>query len=361
MGFDMSGVQQQAKNFSERREPGDFKYKLLYPGVGKTTVKLLFNPKSNSIARLINRHEIDDSKIPCLRTWGDKCPICGVLSDIKNATGQDLTRNKSRARGISFAQLIETTVVPTRDNSPLPGDIILFMYPYTVYKGILDALSDFKTEEDLQGLIGSNESLAFVISRSPDNTYSTRILPGQKYRTCNSQEEFEELLNNMDSLNDQVLPAMCNGDIETQAHDAAMDLKARYLSGNTAPRSSNGYMNTQASTMSYGASSFQPQTYSPAPAPSQPMMPTNPQPQGFSQPQMGNPGMPVQNPAPQQPAPTVQSFQTAPDTDIPFDSGAAAATAGDSVPDCFGKYDPATVAPEKCMMCPSEFSCKGEL
>lgn len=51
MGFNFENVVANANKALQGGGEGSYKYKLVYPGVGTLCVKLLFNPKSNSVTR----------------------------------------------------------------------------------------------------------------------------------------------------------------------------------------------------------------------------------------------------------------------------------------------------------------------
>ena len=91
MGFDLSSLINQATQFTENQQNNqNGGPKLVYPGPGTLKVKLLYNPKSNLVARQIKRHKVENASATCLGTYGMECPICKSVANIKNATGVDL-------------------------------------------------------------------------------------------------------------------------------------------------------------------------------------------------------------------------------------------------------------------------------
>lgn len=348
--FDLSNVVNQAHDFinnsnSSPRE--EYKYKILYPGVGKTRIKLLFNPASNIVSRLINRHKIGDEQVPCLRTWGKRCPICDVLSNIKNATDIDMYRMASKARGVSFAQLIESTS-PIYDGGPSAGDTILFMYPYTVYKAIQDILSTATTQEELAKIISANDSYTIMVNHTPDNNYTAQLVAFNNYQSFSTEQEFDTFLMNLEPLNEQILPSVLTPEIDKKVQSIAMDLQARYLGANI-PQSE-PVLNTTSMSMAAGVSQFQPpqQPQPPQPMMQQPMyqQPMNIPPQQAYQPPIAQQSLPVN--------PGYANYQQKPDDDIPFNVGQPTQDTG-SKPECFGHKG--SVDPNMCMLCPDEFSC----
>ena len=228
MAFDFSQVLENAnKSLANTSEGANYKHKLLYPGQGTLTVKLLFNTKSNIVMRLINRHTVDEkTKVACMKTFGQECPICKALEDIKNARGVDLSKLRSVVRGISFAQYVGSDYKIEGVN---PGDIVLFMYPWTVYKDISSIIAQAKTPEDLESLLASNEGFTFKIIRGADNKYTTQIDPFKKYKSCNSDQEFVQLLNGLDALNDQILKSPATEETLKEVKQYAQELQQKYL------------------------------------------------------------------------------------------------------------------------------------
>ena len=240
MAFDLSSVVKQANEAITSGENKGSKYAIFYPGVGTSVVKLLFNPKSNSLFRLINRHEwLDKQKVPCLKTFGRdvECPICKAIQDVKNAKGIDLSRHKAKVRGLAFAQLESVDYPLTGKYAPSEGDIVLFMFPWTVYTALSQAIADAQSNpEQLEQLIASNEGYAFTIRHSEDNKYTTMPSIFKKYKTCSSDEEFNKLLENLDSLNDLMVPASLDAMTEEQMNKVkkvADEINMKYLYGDS--------------------------------------------------------------------------------------------------------------------------------
>lgn len=311
MGFDFSQVLENAnKSLVNSSEGTGYKYKLLYPGQGTLTVKLLFNVKSNVVMRAINRHTIDEDKIACMKTYGQECPICKVLEDIKNARGVDLSKMRSVVRGISLAQYVDSDYKVDGIN---PGDIILLMYPWTVYKDISTIIAQAKTAEDLESLMASNEGFTFKIIRGVDNKYTTQIDPFKKYKSRNTDQEFVDMLNGLDALNDQVLKTPATEEILKDVKEVAQELQQKYLV-NRGPQFVNTGTQDSMSMANFGGFA--------APQPS--AQPT--------QPSMFTPNV---SPTAQQPTTT--------------------ASPNNGQPPCYGQHGKQDM--NKCLLCPVEIPC----
>lgn len=370
MPFDLSAVTAQAQQVSDQGSGSssgsrDFRYPLVYPGApGTLQVKLLFNPKAGTVSRLINNHKINGVNVPCMRTWDQECPICKALQDIKNATGDDHPQLRSTTRALSLVQI-------AGDGYPLPegvkkGDIVLLMYPWTVYKDIQQIIGQARSQEELATLVASNEGMVFNINHGTDNRYTTQTDPFARFTTCQSEEEFEALLNGLESLNEQYRPSAPTEDQMNAVNDAAQELRTTFLSQNM------------------GTPQYAPQ---PAPAPQvafggQPSAnPTMNAPtpfQGFSQPNMSVPPAPApqpSNPAPNPPVTAAQMGFQVPNNPTPpapvMNSVAAPVapaqsasvapttteTMTDGKPECFGQHDNGTRNPDQCALCGFEFDC----
>lgn len=385
MGFDFNSVMAEAQKSLKSGE-SNFKYKLLYPSQGTLTIKLLFNPRSNLVKRIINRHTIGEDKIACMRTYGQDCKICKVIEDAENARGIDLGKLRSQGRGISLAQFIKADY---RTDGIVTGDIILFMYPWTVFKDISAIISQAKSEDDMKALIASNDGYLFSITRGVDNKYTTQVNPFEKYRSCQSDDEFVSLLSGLDDLNGMVLANPPTEDILKDVNEVAVELTNLYLvnkqpqyqtpPGQQMPMSLGNFgqqgavtppvnqqfappvNNQQFAPVNNPPQQQQfapaPQQSSPANNPFQQYAPVNNPPQQQFAPPTNNPfgGIPQQstpvnnnnnnnNPfAPPATAPQQQQFMPPPQTSDP------------NKPPCFGRHGTEDV--NKCLLCPSEIQC----
>lgn len=302
-------------------ESKDYKYPLVYPQKGQTvTVRLLFNPKSGNIVRLVNRHE----RIPCYRTYNQECPICKVQQQVKDATGQDPfgKKSSSKARGICFAQFVSSTAPISRggDKGNIePGELILFMHPWSVYQQInsqIQAVAQTPTGMD-QAFCHAEEGLTIQVSVDNNYKYTTTLVPYLKFNPGNkSDEDFMKMLDEMDDLGEQVIPATITEDVEKQVQEYADAIYRQYIVPRTPSVQSQvpGTMND----------------ITPTPPPSIPMTPqVTP---------------PVTTPVPQTGAPVIPT-PTAP-IDVPQQVS--------SEPSCFGNHQKDN---NTCLVCAYEVQC----
>ena len=340
MPFDLSAVSATAQRVASEsggNERRTYKYPLMYPGTeGTITGKFLFNPKSQAVARLIRRHKINDVNQPCARTWDHDCPICNALKEIENVTGKEHPQMRSTVRGISFFQFVSATYDVDNIN---PGDIILLMYPWTIYKDLNQILKQAENKEDLAQIIASNDGLLVNVIHDKDFRYSAQINAFTKQRTCNTDQEFENLLNGLDSLNEQILPAEYDQDMQNKVNEIAEEIRAEYITPN--PR----MMNTNPSVQQV----------------QNPMQAFQNTQQMMSQ--MGQPQIPMNQ--------SQQVMPTGMDPDIPFNNGVQTATMPtvpqasaspsqnivNGQPECFGRHGDPDIDSNTCLLCPSEIQC----
>lgn len=230
--FDLSKVRQlaqeeiDAKNERSQGSSEGSKYPLVYPAQnGKLVVKLLFNIKSGTVQRKLVRHNGEKEKIPCLQQmYGVECPICSSINQVEQTMGKEMGAWRKygyKARGICYAQIIDHEATYFNgENEPKKGDIVLLMYPVSVYDDINRIILD--AGEHLEELVAQNEGLPIVINRSLKGNgipeYSTSVYPYGKKKSFEDSSEvidgnaviktgdqkFEEVLNEIPNLNESM-------------------------------------------------------------------------------------------------------------------------------------------------------------
>lgn len=233
MAFDYQSAIAQAVNAAKNTssEPQNYTYPLVYPSAGSTlVVRILFNPKSGQIVRLVNRHE----KTACLKTYGVECPICKVMEDVKNMTGQDpFGRTKaSRSRGLAIAEFVSSTVEYKKGNQSIrPGDLVLLMFPWSVYSAInemIQAIAQTPTGMDMA--FGHANSGMFVqITVTSDFKYTCVQIPYMVSPVQRTDEQFLDMLENCEPLNEQVLPSTINEEVNKSVQEYADSIYRQYI------------------------------------------------------------------------------------------------------------------------------------
>lgn len=363
MAFDFQAAVAAANAVVERSQSNgsggnsNYAYPLLYPPAGNTVVfRPLFNPASGQILRLINRHE----KVACYRTYGQDCPICSVMQQVKDATGQDpFGRTKaSRSRGICFAQFISSVTPIDKGNNRgnlQPGEIVLMMFPWSVYSQIntvIQAAAQTPTGMD-QAFCHAQSGLYLQVSVTSDFKYTTTNVPYMTFPTQMNDDQFSDFLEKMPSLNEQVLPSAINEETQKQVSEYADAIYRQYI----APR----LAQPQAPAVPTGFNQAPPaapdQGFYPG-SPYHPQIPAGSQfTYGASQ-ATGYP--PVNNPSagsvpPAQPyPPTSINTTTVPSTPQVSAPVPPSIHSNNGKPECYGHHNDGD---PKCICCPCEVEC----
>lgn len=356
MAYDFQAAVNAAKAVVEKTEnsnSSNYTYPLVYPQAGQSiTVRLLFNPASGQIVRLVNRHE----KVACYRTYGIDCPICKVMQQVKDMTGQDpFGRTKaSRSRGIAFAQYVSSTNPIDKGNNKgnlQPGELILFMFPWSVYTQInqtIQAIAQTPTGMD-QAFSHAQTGLFLQINVTSDFKYTVTQNPYLTLPVQQSDDDFMKMLDSMESLSEMVLPSTITEDVDKQVREYSEAIYRQYV----APRVPN-QAPVQSAPVNYSQGGV-PTAPAGGYIPTNPSAPAGPQ---FSQPQYSAPQVPNAAPqAPQfdptqnyaSPPPPVASYTPAPPT-----NAAPAQGTGAPRPACFGNHKPGD---PQCICCPCEVLC----
>lgn len=331
----------------------NYAYPLVYPQCGSTIVfRPLFNPASGQILRLVNRHE----KVACLRTYGQDCPICKVMQQVKDITGQDpFGRTKaSRSRGVCFAQFISSTVPIDKGNNRgnlQPGETILMMFPWSVYSqinAVIQAAAQTPTGMD-QAFSHAAQGLYLQITVTQDFKYTTTNVPFMSFPTQMNDDQFMEFLDKMPSLNEQVLPATVTEEVQKQVNEYSEAIYRQYV----APRLAQNPA-VPATPVGFGQAPQQPSSPQYGQVPPQGYAPPVTPPSGYG-PSYG----PTGSGAPASSYPPSNNFfpgMTGVNNPTPAPSPAQSPSPSSAPgkPDCYGKHadgDP------KCICCPCEVEC----
>lgn len=356
MAFDFQAAVAAANAVVEKSQQSgggnsNYAYPLLYPPTGNTIVfRPLFNPASGQILRLINRHE----KVACYRTYNQECPICQAMQQVKDVTGQDpFGRTKaSRSRGLCFAQFISSTSPIDKGNNRgnlQVGETVLMMFPWSVYQqinAVIQAAAQTPTGMD-QAFSHAQTGLFLQVSVTNDYKYTTVNVPFMASPVQMNDDQFMEFLNQMPSLNEQVLPATITDDVRKQVDEYSDAIYRQYI----APR------------VAQPQAPVAPTNFNQAPpaAPDQGFYPGTPYHQQMQQPPQTTGYPPMNNPVstpPQQSAPVPPSnYPPAPTTGgyvTPAPSAAPQTTPANGKPACYGHHKENDT---QCICCPCEVEC----
>jgi len=233
--LDLSKVMQMAQEESSKGS-GDgsseeYKHKLIYPRQGTLKVKLLYNPKAELVTRSVDRHRVENVSITCLTTYNESCPLCEVINSVHNAMGNDnlLWRQKRITRGFSFAQYVDSDYSWGNDETPpLEGEVIFLMYPWSVFNQLNKIFNEAGNR--IAELVATNEGLVVGINREGNDYRASVDVFRGKFKSCDSEEEFFAMINDLPNLYEQVAPVTPTDEIRTSIKDAADKLRKQYLS-----------------------------------------------------------------------------------------------------------------------------------
>lgn len=232
--FDFTKALQDAQQVTEQSNSGSkFQYKLIYPGEGSLTFRILLNPKSNLIIRKIVRHTVGTSKIPCMTNFGlakSDCPICKAADTVYNTVGSVPRGMWGQQRGICFIQYISST---TKIEGLKAGDVALLMVPKTVYEAIQEWIANISSgDQGIQAMFEvfcSHQGMELTINRTSDNKYTFTMNPFKKFKSAENDEEFGKLLDSLADLREQIVPSVCTDEITKQIKAAEENIDQTYI------------------------------------------------------------------------------------------------------------------------------------
>lgn len=232
-------------------------YKLFYPaGQTRAKLKILYNVQTGLVGRAVTKHQFTYAVVngkrfkvnpPCLKQYGMECPVCNVTKNIVDIKGKEVLQNTHRwtQKFISFAYIEEISGHPETDAEKKvnPGDIVLFMYPNTIFKKVNEIIERCVTSGDPNAadkFFAQNESVSFLLSVDPNaaatdmyNFMPDAISTSKVYNTPDGDAKFVEMLNSLPSLYDIYLPAQATDEIIALNKETADELSKRFLSNNT--------------------------------------------------------------------------------------------------------------------------------
>lgn len=221
----------------KRGNNGDFKYPVVYPFTNGTfRVKLLFNIKSGMVQRKIIRHKVGKEQISCGNFFGDSCPVCDAIKNAEELKGKECGAWKKygyKVRGICYAVLTSHDKnMFVNDGDPKDGDVILLMYPKTVYDEIAKKITE--SGEHIMSLVGQNEGKTLEIKRWVESgfpKYSVSVYAYGDEKACDTEQEFEDILNELPDIREIMCPQNMTEEALEKAKAAAETITAEYIKG----------------------------------------------------------------------------------------------------------------------------------
>lgn len=237
--MDLSKLQQLAQTEidadNERGSNNNNGIKLVYPiENGTFRIKLLYKEESNCIQRKVIRHTIGKDKVPCLSMYGQDCPICEAIRNAEDRLGKDCGAYQKygyKVRGITYAVLMDHDNGMFKDkDSPKKGDLILFMYPPSMYKEINELI--VKAGEHIEDLVAKNDGNTIEISRSQKSggfpEYKINIYPYGTEKFLETDDEYLDFIANLPNINDALVPSNPTEEILEKVRASAESIEIEY-------------------------------------------------------------------------------------------------------------------------------------
>lgn len=240
----LKALAQEEEEQNNNKNSNDTGYKVVYPAKnGKLTVKLLFNLKSQTVQRKIMRHDAGKTKVVCLEQYGEECPACNAIREVETNRGREsgvFRKYGWKTRGICFAQIIDHEATYfTEDSDPKNGDVVILMYPKTVYDMINKIIID--SIDQGVNLVSENEGIPIVIERTQKGssipTYNAYLFPYGQRKSFNDTSEktgdqlFDELLENLPDLSETMIPKYPTEEVRKQNEALAETISQEYEIG----------------------------------------------------------------------------------------------------------------------------------
>lgn len=222
----------------DERSSGGERLPLQYLGEdGRFAVRILYNVPSSSVQRKITRHTVGDKKYPCLKAYGEDCPICNAISEAEQLRGRDCgvyRKYGAKTRGFFIGRVVK----PIEGYSDLvPDSTVIIMYPKTVYDIINNRIVE--AGDHLTELISSNENIPIVLSKEYGgkpgtmkyDAYIDAFNKSKVFEDANGKtgdELFDEYLESLPSLASMYMPENPSDEIRQNAREAAEVIRAEY-------------------------------------------------------------------------------------------------------------------------------------
>jgi hypothetical protein len=229
LNLDLKALQEKMSNElaeSTKSSSDESGYPLVYTGQnGKLTVRLLYNIKMGGLQKKIIRHASSDgkTKVACLQSYGEDCPICEAIKNVESNKGKESgvqIKNGYKIRGVCYAQIVDHEATYfTEENSPKKGDIVMLMYPKTVYDQLNKLIVD--AGPNVAKILGSNSSIPAVIERTQKGKdfpkFTVSLYPYGESKAYSTDAEYESVLNELPNLAEAFTPIRPTEEVRTAA------------------------------------------------------------------------------------------------------------------------------------------------
>lgn len=235
---------------------------LVYPVEnGTMRLKFLYKEEAGIIQKKITRHQIGNDKIPCMSMYGQECPICAEIRRVEEQYGKECgayAKYGYKTRGISYAVLVDHDPGMFKGNDdPKKGDLILFMYPPSLYNEINNII--VKSGDNIESLVAANLGKTIEITRSQKGggfpEYKINVYPYGDEKIKETDEEWDDFIANIPNLKEAMTPAYPTDELNDKVRAAVETIASDYASNNVMnPNSTEESIHTESQNSDNGKS-----------------------------------------------------------------------------------------------------------
>lgn len=232
-------ISEEMKEASSQSDKSGNGFRILYPvNDGKIVIRLLYNLKAQAVQRRLIRHDTGSKgKIPCLAVYGEECPVCSAIKAAEDYKGKEcgaFSKYGFKTRGICYAQIVDAPDSYLKgEDAYSKGDIVMFMYPKTVYEGLNKIM--IESGEHLGEIVAQNNSIPVEITRSTAKggypSYTVSLYPYGASRAFDTEEIYEQKLSELPNLYEDIVPQYPNEDIRDKAKALSETINSEYIEG----------------------------------------------------------------------------------------------------------------------------------
>lgn len=185
----------------------------IYPGEGKTVVRLMFNPKTNEVMRSITRIWSPNKKkfVPSLSMYGYPCPIQEVHRLRKDLQGYEGYELQGQDRTLFHCIYLTSDEPSNKDIKE--GDTVVMVAPKSVGNSIDNMIVDELSEGLDKVFTDPKEGLRFIIKKikkGSNTSYEVNVDGIKKYDSGMTEDEYMAKLEALPTLGSVMYPTKLN-------------------------------------------------------------------------------------------------------------------------------------------------------
>lgn len=207
MNIDFSKLVQESKTAADKiNQESNGDGKMLYVTGGTTpgaaSIKVMYNPKSQRVLRLIKRIEYNGNKLVDIREFGYESQLLKVVDMIKTKHPEVDVKCKVVTRGLCYGMFVKST---NQQVQGTPGEIYLCMMPKMIYGKLNELFGSYEPDVMRQVVASSSGFAISFVNAGTGGASALSVTPD--INTVNlgiSQEEYEAKMMETADLNDAI-------------------------------------------------------------------------------------------------------------------------------------------------------------